>query len=105
MHLIRPAVALALVGAVLLATGAGASAPNTLRLTDVAGDANGVNSQSLPKATFGNIVGPAQRPEADLRSVTFAPTHAGGECTGFTVTIELSAPAGENIIYRVAGEG
>jgi hypothetical protein len=96
----RTVVVLALVAAFALATGASGASPTTVRIADVAGDANAVNGQ-FDEVPFGNVSGPVQRPDADVLSVTFAPTRAAGRCTGFTVAIELAAPAAENTIYRV----
>ena len=104
MHLLRPAVALGITAAVLLAGSAAGAAPNRLRLTDVEGDANGVNNQGLP-VSVGNHTGPVQRPEVDVLSVTYAPLRTSKGCAGFTAKLELAAPPGDNTIYRLEGVG
>ncbi len=110
-RLLRPAVGLASVAALLLATGASA-APNSLKLTDVKGDANAINGQGVVRG-LGDRSGPIQKADADIVSVTFASTGTTKTvkrkkvftCTGFTATMELAAPAGSATVYRVLGSG
>lgn len=110
-RLIRPTAALALAAAAVLASGASA-APNALLLEDAKGDANAVNGQGMATGA-GDHAGPLQKADSDIVSVAFASTGTTKKvkgksvftCTGFTVTMELAAPAGSNAVYRVLGGG
>lgn len=110
-RLLRPALGLTAVTALVLATGASA-APNTLVLEDAKGDANGVNGQGVEPG-LGDNSGPVQKADSDIVSVTFASTGTSKTvkrkktftCTGFTATMELAAPAGSASVYRVLGVG
>lgn len=99
-----------------------AAAPRTLTLTDVKGDANAINGQSLqPRKDggggggggLGDHSGPIQKADSDIVAITLASTgtttNVNGKqvftCTGFTATMTLAAPAGSNAHYRVAGVG
>jgi hypothetical protein len=98
-------------------------APYILTLTDVKGDANAINGQSLVDG-LGNHGGlPVYKANADILSITLASTGMKTEfkgetvftCTGFTATMKLSAPLHEwdesntspdaGAHYRVAGVG
>lgn len=113
MHarLLRPALALSAVTALVVATGATA-APNTLTLEDVKGDANLVNGQGFSPGT-GNQSGPVQKADSDIVSMTLASTGTTKTvkgkkvftCTGFTATLELAAPPAANMLYRVQAAG
>ena len=110
---IRARLAFVVAAAATVALAAGATAaPNTITLTDIKGDANAVNGQGLEPG-MGNNAGPAQRNELDIVSVSLASTGVTTTvkkkkvftCTGFTATMELSAPAGANASYRILGTG
>jgi hypothetical protein len=87
-----------------------ASAPRP-QITDPAGDANGINGQSVTNAVPSVSTGPADLASADIRSATFATTFVTKVVkkkkvkvpNGFTLTFVLSAAPTPNIIYRVAG--
>ncbi len=110
-RLLRPTVGLGLVAAVVLASSASA-APNTLLLEDKKGDANAINGQGVEPG-IGDNSGPVQKSDSDIVSVAFATAGTSKKvkgksvftCTGFTVTMELAAPAGSNAVYRVLGSG
>ncbi|HVE64831.1 MAG TPA: hypothetical protein VNB94_13660 [Mycobacteriales bacterium] len=107
----RSALIAAVASASVFSTSAGA-APTILTLTDVRGDANAINGQSA-RPGMGNRSGPVQKADSDIVSLTLARTgttkRVDGKkiftCTGFTATMELAAPAGDNSNYRVAGVG
>lgn len=114
----RPILAVAVVGAALLALPASAAPSAPVVLTDQAGDANGFNDQGLagqgPEGTAG---GPSQA-QYDLKTVTLEnlgttttkkvgkKTVTSFACTGYTATMELAAPPStSNTLYRVLGKG
>lgn len=100
-----------LVLALALPTAAAEPAPH---VTDLAGDANGVNGQGLtPAPGFGQASGPLTYAPADLLSVRyetlFVAVPVGGDgidyqATGVAAHITTSAPAGSDagtLIYRL----
>lgn len=109
--LFRPGVGLAVVAAVILASGASA-APNTLVLEDAKGDANLINGQGFANGA-GDRSGPVQKADSDIHTVTLASTGTtktvkgkkSFTCTGFTATMELAAPAASNMLYRIQAAG
>ena len=104
MRVARPAVALGIVAVVAVAAQASAASSH-LTLTDATGDANAVNNQGVQEVPVeGNIAGPTQRPEADLVSLTFAPMRTAAGCGGFTATVILTAPPGDNQVYRISAQ-
>ncbi len=96
-RLIRPAAALALTSAAVLAMSASA-ATKPLVLTDPKGDAF-LTDQGT--GTFGGVPGPSQD-SRDVLSLTMAPL-PGKACTGYTTVLELAGAPSNNTVYRVLG--
>lgn len=92
-------VALAFVGFLLLQTGTSHSAVSGVRIEDVAGDANGVNSQGEYGFGLNVPTEPAQLPEADLVKVEFTPSRRG-----YLLSFHTSAPAEIGYVYGITAE-
>lgn len=94
---------------VLVLSGAAAAqaAPSTLPaskavvITDQAGDANGINSQSHVADGVPSVAGPGQRTAADILSVTVGRLDNGKQATGLLLTMKLSAAPDQGTIYRI----
>ncbi|HVB27813.1 MAG TPA: hypothetical protein VNE21_07870 [Mycobacteriales bacterium] len=79
------------------------------QVTDVAGDANGINGQAIEPSAPDNMPTPVDIAAADILSVRFATTcsvvHVHKRViktvTGFTVTLHLSAAPTPGLFYRV----
>jgi hypothetical protein len=86
---------------VLLGATAGAAAPAGLKVTDPAGDANGVNSQGLglglPVPSIATA--PAQLGGGDLVGLDFRTVFRGKKAKAFTVTMRLSEPVQQGVNY------
>ncbi|MDP3711095.1 MAG: hypothetical protein Q8R60_01255 [Mycobacteriales bacterium] len=116
MKLTRPALALAAVAALAVGLVPAQAAQGPVVLTDVAGDANGVNGQGLVDGGPNNMAtAPASMASMDIVSVTLTNTGTTRkvkqgkkvvsvfDCTGFTATLELGAAPFQSAIYRVTG--
>jgi hypothetical protein len=116
---LRRSVALVPVIALVLAPGALAAKPKpkpkpkplppskALVITDRAGDANGVNSQSHLAPADPSQAGPGQRTAADILEVTFSRLDDRFTVLGLVATMKLSAAPDQGTIYRIqasAGE-
>jgi hypothetical protein len=111
MRVLRTTFVAATACSLLLAGHAGAATPSvkTVALTDPAGDANAVNDQNTVGA-FNGTPGPGSQPSKDIVSVKYASTLVKKgrvtTCTGFTVTLALSAaPDASGTLYRIQGKG
>lgn len=105
----RTVLAAALAAAAVAAPSAFA-APAAPQITDVAGDANGLNAQGFedlltPVPDKGTATAPASYAPADVVSTRFTTTKVkkGKKLvvTGYTVTLTLGAPPANGITYRV----
>lgn len=100
----RPALLAATAGG-LLALAVPSPAAPAPQVTDLAGDANGVNSQSLGLPLPGTATAPASNGAADIVSVTFATAWKKlGSVkvpNGVTVTMTLSGAPAEGTAYAV----
>jgi hypothetical protein len=89
-----------------LALHANAAAPASLALTDLTGDANGLNGQGL-QSTPDTATGPASYSGMDFTKVTLANLGKSVKaCTGFTLTMEFAGPVSTSdpAIYRLIGK-
>lgn len=85
--------------------------PRTLTLTDVKGDANGINGQGYQD--LGSHPGPVQSGGADLLKVAYTSTakmvrqgqRFVPQCTGFTAAVTLSEAPTADKYYRLTGTG
>ena len=78
-----------------------------LVITDQAGDANGVNSQSHIAEGAPSASGPGQRTAADILEVSFSRLDDRFTVLGLVATMKLSAAPDQGTIYRIqasAGE-
>jgi hypothetical protein len=118
VKLTRPALALAAVAALAVGLVPAQAAQGPVVLTDVAGDANGINGQGFVDGGPNNMAsGPASMASMDIVSVTLANTGTTRkvkqgkkvvtvfDCTGFTATLELGAAPFQSAIYRIVGNG
>jgi hypothetical protein len=110
MNARRPAVlALALVAAVGSSAGAATTKakplpkPKPLVITDKAGDANGLNSQSHAAPADPSQAGPGERTAADILSVSLGRLDNGKAVTGLTASFTLGAAPDQGTIYRIQG--
>jgi hypothetical protein len=78
-------------------------ASKPLIVTDKAGDANLVNSQSETLPADPSQAGPGQYGAADIVSVTVARMDDRKKVLGFSVTFALSEAPGQGVIYRLQG--
>lgn len=106
MRLVRPLVGLALLStAAFLAVPASAAAPQTI--TDIAGDANGINDEGIFGVSDGVATPAGSEAGNDLLKVELAPTvfkktpKSAGTCNGFTVKMTLGAPPSAMSRYRL----
>lgn len=74
-----------------------------LVITDQAGDANGINSESHIAPADPSQSGPGQRTAADILSVTLGRLDDGKVVTGLTASFTLSAAPDQGTIYRIQG--
>ena len=98
-------VLLAAAAAVAVAAPHAAAAPKPVVVSDIAGDANGLNAQGfeddVPVPDNGTASGPASYAAADIVSVKWASTIVRKKVTGFTITLTLGAAPASGITYRV----
>jgi hypothetical protein len=103
---LRPVLALAIAGVTALTMSAHAAGPSTLALTDVTGDANGLNGQGIVRGTPDASTGPVSDAGMDFTKVTLANLGKTAKaCTGFTLTMEFAGPVDTSApaIYRLLG--
>lgn len=110
---LRAAVALVPVVALVMAPGALAAKPKpkpkpkalpaakALVITDQAGDANGVNSQSHLADGVPSAATPGQRTAADILEVTYSRLDDTRTVLGIVATMKLSAAPDQGTIYRI----
>ena len=106
MSKLRPVLALAVAGLTALTLNAQAAGLNTLSLTDVTGDGNGLNGQGFVQGTPDAATGPLSYAGMDFTKVTLANLGKNAKaCTGFTLTMEFAGPvdASAPAIYRLIG--
>ena len=106
----RTALIAALAAAAVAAPSAGAAPAPKPQVTDLAGDANGLNAQGFEDDLTmvpdnGTKTDPASYAPADIRSLLFKTTSTGTgkrrKVTGYTVALTLGAPPAAGITYRV----
>lgn len=107
MSKLRPVLALAVAGLTALTMTANAGGLSSLALTDISGDANGLNGQGLVQGTPDAATGPVSYAGMDFTKVTFANLGKTAKaCTGFTMTMEFAGPVDTSApaIYRLIGQ-
>ena len=111
-RLLRPGLVLAAVSTCVLALGASAAPTGSVLIEDVTGDANLLNSQYVSDPT-GNrgIATPGSQPGLDIVKVELKNTFptagrdgrsASAGCTGFTMSMTLSAPPADGSVFRMS---
>lgn len=95
-----PALAATAAAAVLLAHPSSA-AGKAFRLTDPAGDANGINSQGLDLVPVPSTATPVQLAGADITSLTLTNRFKGRKLKGFDVTLKLAAPLQQGVLITL----
>ena len=86
-----------------LAATTGLPIAKPLAWTDIAGDANGVNSQNGLLDGVPDTATPASIKSDDITGVSFARTDDGKIVTGLQVTMTLSAAPAAGALYRITG--
>lgn len=112
----RTVLAAAFAAVALAVPQAGAAPAPAPQVTDIAGDANGLNAQGFEDTATqvpdgGTSTDPASYAAADIRAVTFTKTVTTTvvrkkkvtKVTGYTVKLELGAPPASGITYRIEG--
>jgi len=104
----RHHVVLAGTAAALLALVLPTSAAPKPQLTDLAGDANGVNGQALGLPVPGVATAPASHAGADILSVTLATVWkkvgTRKRANGFSITLQLAAAPAEGTTYNISAD-
>ena len=102
----RLALALAVAAVVAGAASAGAAGPAPVVLTDLAGDANGINDQGVVPQSVEFATAPASYGGLDFTRVSLTSVGTAKACRGFILSMEFAAPVDPSVpaIYRLQGD-